>query len=57
MLDYSDTGELGALVTEQSVAAREAAIGGGGLVHGRELGFAFTSLRANDLMWQYVVNG
>jgi polyhydroxyalkanoate synthase len=56
MLDFSDTGEIGALVTEQSVAAREAAIGGGGLMKGKELAFTFSSLRANDLMWQYVVN-
>ena len=56
MLDYADTGELGALVTEQSITAREAAIGGGGLMHGKELAFTFASLRANDLVWQYVVN-
>ena len=56
MLDYADTGEIGALVTEQSVAAREAAIGGGGLMQGKELAFTFSSLRANDLVWQYVVN-
>src|SRR5438477_7807781 len=56
MLDFTDTGEIGSLVTEQSVAAREAAIGKGGLVEGKELSFTFTSLRANDLMWQYVVN-
>jgi polyhydroxyalkanoate synthase subunit PhaC len=56
MLDFSDTGEIGALVTEQSVAAREQAIGRGGIMQGKELSFAFTSLRANDLMWQYVVN-
>ena len=56
MLDFTDTGEIGSLVTEQSVAAREAAIGNGGVMHGKELAFTFTSLRANDLMWQYVVN-
>lgn len=56
MLDYSETGEIGALVSEQSVASREAAIGHGGLMHGKELAFTFSSLRANDLMWQYVVN-
>src|SRR5438067_4574335 len=56
MLDFTDTGEIGSLVTEQSVAAREAAIGSGGLMQGKELAFTFTSLRANDLMWQYVVN-
>ena len=56
MLDFSDTGEIGNLVTPQSVDAREAAIGNGGLMKGKELAFTFSSLRANDLMWQYVVN-
>jgi len=56
MLDFSDTGEIGALVTEQSVAAREQSIGDGGIMQGKELSFTFTSLRANDLMWQYVTN-
>jgi polyhydroxyalkanoate synthase len=37
MLDFCDPGEIGLLVTEASVAAREAAIGGGGLLQGREL--------------------
>ncbi|HEX8497145.1 MAG TPA: alpha/beta fold hydrolase, partial [Actinomycetales bacterium] len=57
MLDFVDTGEIGLLVTEQAVAAREAAIGGGGLFKGSELGQVFASLRANDLIWPYVVKG
>jgi len=56
MLDYSDTGETGLLISEQSLAAREQAIGNGGVLEGKELGFVFSSLRANDLIWQYVVN-
>jgi polyhydroxyalkanoate synthase subunit PhaC len=56
MLDFSDTGEIGELVSQEAVAAREAAIGGGGVMHGQELTFVFSSLRANDLIWQYVVN-
>ncbi len=56
MLDYSDTGEIGLLISEQSLAAREQAIGNGGVLEGKELGFVFSSLRANDLIWQYVVN-
>ena len=56
MLDFSDTGEIGLMVSESSVAKREQAIGRGGLLKGKELGFAFSSLRANDLIWQYVVN-
>ena len=57
MLDFCDTGEIGLLVTEASVAAREAAIGRGGLLQGRELAQVFAALRANDLIWPYVVNG
>ena len=57
MLDFTDTGEIGLLVTEEAVAAREAAIGKGGLFKGRELGQVFAALRANDLIWPYVVKG
>jgi polyhydroxyalkanoate synthase subunit PhaC len=56
MLDFSDTGQIGLFVDEQSVAAREATIGGGGILPGRDLAFVFASLRANDLVWPYVVN-
>jgi len=56
MLDFSDTGPIGVFVDEPSVAAREAAIGRGGLMPGTELDFVFSSLRANDLVWPYVVN-
>ncbi|WP_374489950.1 PHA/PHB synthase family protein [Zoogloea sp.] len=55
LLDFADAGEIGCLVDEASVAAREAAIGKGGLLYGRELSQVFSSLRANDLIWQYVV--
>jgi polyhydroxyalkanoate synthase len=55
LLDFSDAGELGCLVDEASQAAREAAIGRGGLLRGQELANVFSSLRANDLVWQYVV--
>jgi polyhydroxyalkanoate synthase len=57
MLDFGDTGEIGLLVSEPAVVAREAAIGGGGLLKGSELGQVFASLRANDLIWPYVVKG
>ena len=42
---------------EPAVAAREAAIGKGGLLNGSELAQVFASLRANDLIWPYVVKG
>ena len=56
MLDFSDTGQIGLFVDEASVAAREAIIGRAGILPGSELAFVFSSLRANDLVWPYVVN-
>ena len=56
MLDYSEPGDIGALLTPKSVAAREASIGKGGLLEGKDLALAFSALRANDLIWPYVVN-
>ena len=55
LLDFSEPGELGCFIDEASVAQRESSIGQGGLLHGRELSSVFSSLRANDLIWQYVV--
>ena len=56
MLDFSDTGEISLFVDEASVAFREASIGRGGILPSRDLAIAFSSLRANDLVWSYVVN-
>ena len=56
MLDFSDTGEIGLLIDKTSVALREAAIGKGGILPGKELAFTFGTLRANDLIWHYVVD-
>jgi poly[(R)-3-hydroxyalkanoate] polymerase subunit PhaC len=56
MLDFSDTGQIGLFVDEASVAAREATLGRGGILPGAELATVFSSLRANDLIWTYVVN-
>ncbi|MFN4148087.1 MAG: alpha/beta fold hydrolase, partial [Rhodocyclaceae bacterium] len=55
LLDFTDTGEIGLFVDEASVAQREATIGKGGLLTARELSTTFSALRANDLIWQYVV--
>jgi polyhydroxyalkanoate synthase len=57
LLDFSETGDLGLLVTPQMLAKRDAAIGKGGLLKGSELAQVFASLRANDLIWPYVVKG
>ena len=56
MLDFVDTGDIGLLIDENYVTTREALIGRGGILPGRELAFTFGTLRANDLIWPYVVN-
>jgi polyhydroxyalkanoate synthase len=56
MFDFADPGDISVFIDEASVAAREAAIGSGGVMPGRDLASAFLALRANDLVWPYVVN-
>ena len=58
LLDFSETGDIGLMVDESSIAMREAQIGGeeGGILPGRDLAQVFSALRANDLIWSYVVN-
>ena len=54
MLDFRDPGEIGLLIDEAGVAARERTIGKGGIMPGEELAFVFSTLRGNDLIWPYV---
>ena len=56
MLDFEEPGDLGVFIDEAGVLQREMTIGQGGLYKGAELGFVFQTLRANDLIWPYVVN-
>ncbi len=56
LLDFSDTGEIGIFIDEQSVQERERTIGKGGLLPARDLQNTFSFLRANDLVWNYVTN-
>ena len=56
MLDFAEPGDLGVFLDEASVTQREMTIGRGGIYPGAELGFVFQMLRANDLIWPYVVD-
>jgi polyhydroxyalkanoate synthase subunit PhaC len=56
LLEFSDVGDIGAYIDENMVKQREQQLANGGLVSGKEIAMAFSSLRANDLIWQYVVN-
>ena len=53
-LDFSDTGVIDVFIDENQVALREQAIGDGGLMMGKDFASTFSSLRSNDLVWNYV---
>lgn len=54
LLDFSNTGVLDVFVDEMQVSLREQTIGQGGLLPARDLASTFSSLRPNDLVWNYV---
>ncbi|MET0508745.1 MAG: class I poly(R)-hydroxyalkanoic acid synthase [Burkholderiaceae bacterium] len=56
LLDFEDPGTLGVFIDDMQVAVREAQIGKGGLLNGKELATTFSFLRPNDLVWNYVVS-
>ncbi len=56
LLDFGDVGDIGVYIDDNVVRQREQQFKHGGLVSGKELAMAFSSLRANDLIWTYVVN-
>ena len=59
LLDFSDPGDIKAYLGESTFKLREQQLtkdGDTGLMKGSELAQSFASLRANDLIWNYVVN-
>ncbi len=56
LLEFSDVGEIRVYIDKNFVEKREKKLAKGGIVPGAELASAFSSLRANDLVWTYVVS-
>ncbi|HET7031872.1 MAG TPA: class I poly(R)-hydroxyalkanoic acid synthase [Casimicrobiaceae bacterium] len=56
MLDFAHPGDIGVYVSRETLAAREPGLIAGQRMRGSELASAFASLRANELVWTYVVN-
>ena len=56
MLDFESPGQLAVFIDANAIAARESVIGKGGILPAADLAATFNALRANDLVWPYVVN-
>jgi polyhydroxyalkanoate synthase len=55
--DFSEAGELSVFVDEAQLKALEAQMAGaGGVLPGSRMAGAFNMLRANDLIWSFVIN-
>jgi polyhydroxyalkanoate synthase subunit PhaC len=56
MLDFTEVGDLGVFIDEEQVAQNEENLQKTGVFSGKDLALAFSMIRANDLIWSYVVN-
>jgi polyhydroxyalkanoate synthase len=56
MMDFEDAGELGVFIDEEQLQAMEESMEKRGYLDGREMSNTFNMLRANDLIWSFVVN-
>ena len=57
MLDYAQPGILGAFTDERTVARLERQMAGPGYLEGSQMATTFDVIRANDLIFSYVVSG
>lgn len=56
MIDFTEAGELSVFIDEEQLKMLESRMSERGYMEGREMGATFNMLRANDLIWSFVVN-
>jgi polyhydroxyalkanoate synthase len=56
MMDFQEAGELGVFIDEEQLKALEEKMSKRGYLEGSEMATTFNMLRANDLIWSFVVN-
>ncbi|HRD34420.1 MAG TPA: class I poly(R)-hydroxyalkanoic acid synthase [Rhodocyclaceae bacterium] len=56
MTDFAEPGELGVFIDEQQVSSLEKKMFERGYLEGSEMAGTFNMMRANDLIWSFVVN-
>jgi polyhydroxyalkanoate synthase len=56
MIDFAEAGELSVFIDEEQLSALEERMNAKGYLEGRDMATTFNMLRANDLIWSFVVN-
>jgi len=56
LVDFEEPGELGVFIDEEQIASLEETMGERGYLEGSEMASTFSMLRANDLIWSFVIN-
>ncbi len=56
MIDFSEPGDLGVFVDEESVSQLEEKMAKTGYLEGKSMASTFNMMRANDLIWHFVIN-
>jgi polyhydroxyalkanoate synthase len=56
LVDFESPGELGVFIDEEQLAAMDAMMAKRGYLEGRQMATTFNMLRANDLIWSFVIN-
>ncbi|MCR6632882.1 MAG: class I poly(R)-hydroxyalkanoic acid synthase [Magnetospirillum sp.] len=56
MTDFHEPGELGVFIDEEQLTNIEGLMSQHGYLDGRDMAMTFNMLRANDLIWSFVVN-
>lgn len=56
MIDFEEAGELSVFIDEEQLKALEERMNDRGYLEGSEMATTFNMLRANDLIWSFVVN-
>ena len=56
LIDFDEPGELGVFIDEEQLAAMDQMMARDGYLDGRAMATTFNMLRANDLIWSFVIN-
>ena len=56
LVDFADPGELGVFIDEEQLVSLEERMNADGYLDGSAMANSFNMLRANDLIWSFVVN-